>query len=134
MGNIANLLRKEVENRIDKGLKAFAEGLVEDAEHPVITGITRGNWQPSINNPKRTQDYYGYTISDIFDAMVLREEIVSLGDAKLKATSFQFKLGDEVIWTNSLDHILELEYKRKFFDSVVENAKQKAQRAMKSNR
>ena len=134
MGKLADLLTKRVEERIQSGLDAFAEGLVEDVEHPVITGITRGNWQPSINNPKKVQDYFGYSFADIYDAMQSRTELISLQDAKEKSLGFKWELGDTVIWTNSLEHIGELEHRRKFFDTIVENSRQKAQRAMKSNR
>lgn len=134
MGRLADELRKQVEAKIQAGLEAFAEGLVEDVEHPLITGITRGNWHPSTNNPKKAQNYFGYSDADIFDAMVTRTQLVSLIEAKATSLNFTWELGDKVIWTNSLEHIGELEQRRKFFDVIVENARQKAQRAVRAKR
>lgn len=134
MGKLADELKKQVEARIQAGLEAFAEGLVEDVEHPLITGITRGNWHPSTNTPRKVQNYFGYSDADIFDAMITRSQLVSLTEAKTNSLNFKWELGDKVIWTNSLEHIGELEQRRKFFDVIVENAKQKAQRAVKSKR
>lgn len=134
MGKLADILTKKVEDRIQSGLDVFAESLVEDAEHPVITGITRGNWQPSINNPKKVQDYFGYSMADIYDAMLSRTELISLTEAKKQSLNFKWDLGDTVYWTNSLDHIGELEQRRKFFDVIVENSWQKARRAMKTGK
>ena len=131
MGKLADILNKRVKDKIDDGLKAFGEGLVEDGEHPVLSGITRGNWHPSTNSPRKISDYYGYSLLDVLDAWDSGRQLVSLSEAKDNSTNFDWDLGDKVIWTNSLDHILELEFRRKFFDKIVENAKQKAQRAVK---
>lgn len=128
---IGDILLKKAEMKIQEGLDAFAEGLVEDWDHPLITGITRGNWHPGVNSRTKLQDFYGYTDSDIFEAMEMGEILVDLGQAKETALDFNYSLGDTVSWTNSLDHIGELEQRRIFFDTIVENAKQKAQSAIK---
>lgn len=134
MGKLAEQLKKQVEEKLQVGLEAFAEGLVEDAEHPVLTGITRGNWHPSVNNPKKVSNYFGYNDLDWLAAAASGKILVSEAQAKKVALDFKWELGDEVIWTNSLDHIGELEQRHMFFDQIVENARQKAQRAIRAKR
>ena len=128
---VGDILNKKIKARLDVGVDAFARALVGDENHPLITGITRGNWVPSVDKPTLSQLYYGFSQGDILDAMTSNTLLISIGEAENTATNFSWKLGDKLFWTNSLDHIIDLEIRRKFFDQIVHNATIEAQAAIK---
>jgi len=129
MGKLEEKLTKAIEDKVQQIADAFSDGLVEDDDHPVLTGITRGNWHPSTNKPLKKELRYGFSDADWFDAVISGDELVSLSEAKQTSRIKDWKLGDTLLWTNSLEHIGDLEFRRKFFDQIVDNARQKAQRA-----
>jgi len=127
MGKLADLMNKKIEARVSRLVDDFSDGLVGAADHPVITGITRGNWTPSTGAPLSKDHYWGFDGAHILDAMKSGTELVTLKEAQDYARNPAFRFGDTSYWTNSLDHIGELEQRRKFFDIIVENARQAAQ-------
>lgn len=126
MQDIKGIITKKVKKVLDKAIDGFASGLVNSPDHPVVTGITRGNWHSSVGAEVALENLYGYEWSDIYDASTLGEVLVSVGDAYKTSSNVKYSLGDKIFWTNSLDHIGELELRRKFFDLVVHNAVQQA--------
>jgi hypothetical protein len=126
-----DLYKQLVKSQAIKAIDSFAVGLVEDESHPVVTGLSRGNWTSSVNSKKISQNTYGYGWNEIADAYDSRTTIISLSDAKETVRDFflgmTWNLGDTVYWTNSLDYIADLEVRRKFFDVIVGNAAIKAQ-------
>lgn len=69
---------------------------------------------PSVGAEVALENLYGYGWSDIYDASTLGEVLVSVGDAYKTSSNVKYNLGDKIFWTNSLDHIGELELRRKF--------------------
>lgn len=126
-----DLYKQKVKRQAIHAIDSFAVGLVEDESHPVVTGLSRGNWISSVNSRKISQNTYGYGWDEIADAYDSRTTIISLSDAKETVRDFfldmTWNLGDTVYWTNSLDYIADLEVRRKFFDAIVGNAAIKAQ-------
>jgi len=126
-----DIFLKAVNTKLERVINTFSDALVTDEEHPLITGITSGNWQPSVGHPVLREDWYGFSKDDVLDAMSSNTRLIDLSTAKYTARNNDWKLGDELFWTNSLEHIGELETRRKFFDQIVANATIEAQRAAK---
>lgn len=125
--DLGDIFLRKVKKKVYHVIEEFAIGLVESADHPVVTGYTRGNWTPSINNKKLSTNEYGYTFADILDAYESRTLLIDVLSAREHVRDFVWDLGDKVVWTNSVGHIIDLEVRRKFFDVVVDNAKNRAQ-------
>lgn len=123
------LLYSKVETKLAEVRQEFAKGLIESEEdHPLRTGITRANWNPSANEKLLKQDMFGISLDDILDFS--GKPLVSLGEAEAVATAkINFKLGDTALWTNSVEWIGDLEHRRKFFDIIVDNAIQRARKS-----
>lgn len=126
--DVKKLLYKKIEEKLAVVSREFARGLVGSEDHPLRTGITRANWIPSNNEKIIRHSMFNISLDDILDFS--GSPLVSLGEAEAVATKpTNFKLGDTMLWTNSVEWVDDLEYRRKFFDITVADALQRAKKS-----
>lgn len=138
MSKVARRLLTEVERKLEIARTTFARELVSDDNHPLRTGMTRANWRPSVNS-KETRaydpDFFGISWAQIEAFQTGEDPLIPLEAAEDVALALgDWDLGDTLIWTNSVDWIIDLEQRRMFFDRIVENARQAAQEAVRRSK
>lgn len=127
----------ELRRKVNIVKDAFVDELLSEGEnkHPLRTGLTRANWNPSINAKDLSTSNYGLSEDDIKNFSTgtppLLPLSVALGHSK---KHLDYKIGDTIYFTNSVKWIGSLEQRRMFFDRIVENAKQAAQVAVRADR